>query len=449
VGGAREGGLLEWTGMSLLDYERRFSNLKMNVVGGAEKSPHKVAMLLAVIELIEKELITENRIKFDVILKAEFSSQFSRLAGPNDRDNPHLPFFHLRSSGFWKHHLKPGMSEPYSTLNTASGPGVINDHIAFAYLDDELMELLSNGVARELLKAALHRNLSQQDRRELLHDNRGWDWLECELIVADYFVMLNKEVCGEKLNKAEHYRNLMPLLNGRNRRAIESKHRNITAILLEMGQRYITGLSPLANYQRQLKKVVQAYIAGNQGEFERLVATAEEGVLDVPTPKNWDAVHDDDIPELITSIQEPKRQYLARKTNFSQRERNNRVLGEQGEAFVIAYERYRLERAGRADLAREIQWSSKKQGDGLGYDVRSFNHKRAEELFIEVKTTSSGKYQPFFISENEVSFSKDRAGQYCLYRVFDFKQKPQLYKLPGAVDQHVHLQAQSYKASFN
>lgn len=48
--------------MSLLSFERQFSNLKLNTRGGGEKSPHKVAMLLAVIELIAAEVITENKI---------------------------------------------------------------------------------------------------------------------------------------------------------------------------------------------------------------------------------------------------------------------------------------------------------------------------------------------------------------------------------------------------
>ena len=47
-------------------------------------------------------------------------------------------------------------------------------------------------------------------------------------------------------------------------------------------------------------------------------------------------------------------------------------FGESGEQFVLDFERFRLTRAGRCDLATEVEWSSKVQGDGLGYDVRSF-----------------------------------------------------------------------------
>ena len=435
--------------MSLLSFEHQFSNLKLNTRGGGEKSPHKVAMLLAVIDLIETCQLTNNQIYFDASLKDRFSTYFAQLAGPADRNNPHLPFFHLRSSGFWHHQIKPGKADSFNQLSTPSAPGIIQEHIGFAYLDDELFELLTNGVARELLKASLHENLTAKNRSELLRVGNGWDWLECEAVVQDYFVMLNKELGGQKLNKAEHRRALLPKLNNRSQGSIEFKHQNISAVLLEMGQPYIQGYKPAFNYQQQLKQVVLAHMAAHEQDVESIAMAAENSLPQEASKIDWGNVHDADIPERIAPIQVPQRQYLARKTNYTERERNNRQLGERGEAFVIEFERYRLQRANREDLAREVEWSSSEKGDGLGYDVRSFDPIRDEELFIEVKTTNSGKYQPFFISENEVAFSKERAKNYSLYRVYDFRSQARIFQLHGSVDQYVHLQPQSYKACFN
>lgn len=435
--------------MSLLSFERQFSNLKLNTRGGGEKSPHKVAMLLAVIELIAAEVITENKIFFNEKLKEVFTKNFNALAKESDRNNPHLPFFHLRSSGFWHHHLKPGKASSYAELATASGAGILAENIAFAYLDDELFELLGNGVARELLKTSLHKNLTDQDRNQLLDVGKGWDWLQCEVTVQDYFLMLNKELVGQKYSKAEHRRALLSKLKNRSEGSIEFKHQNISAVLVEMGQPYIQGYKPAFNYQQQLKQVVLAHLAAHPSVIDSIAQAADSLGPELPTQIDWASVFDSEIPERISSIQEPARQYLARKTNFCERERNNRQLGERGEAFVIEFERYRLNQAGRADLAKEVEWSSSSRGDGLGYDVRSFNTDRDGELFIEVKTTSSGKYQPFFISDNEVAFSNACAQHYSLYRVYDFKQQARIYQLPGAVDQYVHLQPQSYKASFS
>ncbi|MCP3669994.1 MAG: DUF3883 domain-containing protein, partial [Gammaproteobacteria bacterium] len=113
------------------------------------------------------------------------------------------------------------------------------------------------------------------------------------------------------------------------------------------------------------------------------------------------------------------------------------------------YEQFRMRQAQRPDLVDEIEWRSKTEGDGLGYDIRSFDPLLDREQFIEVKTTNNGKYQPFFISANEVDFSKGRGDQFQLYRVFNFRAAPRIFQLPGAIDRHVHLTAQNYKASFS
>ena len=78
--------------MSVLEYEKRFAQLNVNRANN-RASPHKVAMLMAVMELIESEAVTENCIHFDTALTETFSRQFSNLASDADRDNPHLPFF--------------------------------------------------------------------------------------------------------------------------------------------------------------------------------------------------------------------------------------------------------------------------------------------------------------------------------------------------------------------
>ena len=70
-------------------------------------------------------------------------------------------------------------------------------------------------------------------------------------------------------------------------------------------------------------------------------------------------------------------------------------------------------------------------------------------MFIEVKTTNSGKYQPFYISQNEVEFSREFNQQYSLYRVYDFrKRERRLYRMPGFVEDHVSLNPILYRAGF-
>lgn len=429
--------------MGLLFYEKLFNNIQNASSLGDSSSRKHVAMLEAVIVLIEKELIQQNRIYFDQKLRNAFDAVSSIGS------EAYLPYCTLINTGFWHHHIRPGMRQPYQSLITAPDHNFIENQIEFAYLDDALFELLSNHFSRELLKTALQQSITSQIRDKILRAGNGWDWLECEHIVSDYFCMLYKELRGEQYNKTQHRRKLQEKLNNRSDGSIEYKHQNISAILLELGQTYISGYKPAFNYQQQLQKVVLAHLAANPSTVEHITAHAEIAPsIQIPLHIDWESVLDTTLPEKIPHIAGNTREYLARKLNFSERERLNRKLGECGEQFVIACEQSRLNKAGRPDLAQEVQWVSQELGDGLGYDIRSFDPVRETELFIEVKTTKSGKYQPFFVTDNELAFSKDASENYCLYRVYDFDKDSRLFLLPGAIDSHVNLQAKSYKAFF-
>ncbi|PVY76856.1 uncharacterized protein DUF3883 [Tamilnaduibacter salinus] len=435
--------------MSLLDYEQRFSALRVNSAGG-NRSPHKVALLRAVMDLVESGQIQENAFYFDDRLRARFTDHFQELAGPSDRDNPHLPFFHLRSEGFWHHKERPGQRERYADQNTVTSPGALNALVDYAFLDDELFELLGNRIARELLKSAMEKNLDETAIRELIQPGRGgWDWLECEFLVADYMAMMEKHLAGVKYSKADHRRALQAYLNNRSRPSIEFKHRNISAVLLEQGLPYLPGYRPAHNYQQQLGQVVLSYLAGHQSLLDDLTQLAGGSVTEPePSPMDWSKVYDPNPPDRIPYVAESRPSYIARRIDFSERERRNRSLGQSAESFVVQLERQRLTEEGRPDLAAEVEWSSLKRGDGLGFDIRSFDARRDEERFLEVKATHSGKYQPFFISENERAFSNDYSDAYRLYRVYEFSMSPRLFVLPGAVEQYVHLIPRSYQARF-
>jgi len=432
--------------MSLNYYEQQFRQLNINRSQG-RGSPHKMCMLLSVIELIRTGDISANRIYFDDVLKSTFSKYFNRYRTEQDRDNPHLPFFHLRSEPFWHHQVKHGQDANYEALSSASGSGVIEQTIAFAYLDETLFELLKNQFARDYLTATLESTLEEQDLRKILEQPKGWDWLECEVTVQSYFAMLEKELRGERYNKAEYRRALLPKLHDRSEGAIEFKHQNISAILLELGFPYIAGYKPAFNYQQQLKDVVEIYLVE---KYQPLVEETESFIDSTgeATPvTNWAAIIEE-APEKRPPREKKARAFKPRQFNYAERESHNRRLGESGEAFVLDYEKHRLAQAGREDLVKEIEWTSKTQGDGAGYDIRSFLPEHDEELFIEVKTTNSGKYQPFLISDNEVAFAEQYAEHYALYRVFQYRTAPKLYILKGQLSKYVHLDPKEYRATF-
>ena len=275
-----------------------------------------------------------------------------------------------------------------------------------------------------------------------------WSRVECEAIVDDYLSMLAAECRREPYSKAEHRRNLQRHLVDRSDGSIEYKHQNISAALIRAGHIYIPGYKPAWNYQSLLEDVV----------FDRLanVATAisrhEEALIE-QSPQLSEIRK---VSSLIVAPPEKRpaqdiqenRRWQPRKVDYAAREARNRRLGDRGEEFVLELERRRLAEADREDLVADVEWTSKVQGDGAGYDLRSFKGETDEPLYIEVKTTNSGKYQPFMMSAGEVSFSHEHADQFAIYRVFEFSKSPNIFILNGAVSDHVYLNASVFRATF-
>lgn len=277
---------------------------------------------------------------------------------------------------------------------------------------------------------------------------RDWRRSEVEATVRDYLDMWACERRGESFNKAAHNRALRQHLDDRSRGAVERKHQNVSAVLIELGFPCIDGYKPLRNVQGLLREVVQERLP----EFEALVAReVEQPQLQVPVGDLLGILVDPPKPT-APEIRQPRPEYAVpgrttEPVDYLLREARNRSLGAAGEALIMKYERLRLERAGKDHLVPNIEQVSKTMGDRAGYDIRSY-HTDGRDRFIEVKTTRYGRYTPFYISDGEVRFSKANADSYHLYRVFGFSKSPQLFTLPGEVGQHVRLQATTYRAQF-
>lgn len=118
------------------------------------------------------------------------------------------------------------------------------------------------------------------------------------------------------------------------------------------------------------------------------------------------------------------------------------------EQYVLEVEKKRLIGHGRKDLARRVEWVSETQGDGAGFDVLSFDEVDGAELYIEVKTTTLGKFFPFYVTANEIACSESHPEKYRLYRVFGFPEKRRIYILMGALSESCRLVPTQYKAIF-
>jgi len=238
-------------------------------------------------------------------------------------------------------------------------------------------------------------------------------------------------------------------VSNRTKPSVEFKHRNVSAVLLNLGLPYIDGYKPSKNFQRSLVDSVRMYLEANSALFVKLDQATESTPDALPKLDSWDRLFEappEDTP-LPDDPPEPWRSRQGRKIDFARRDAGNRRLGRLGEEFAVELERRRLRGQGRDDLAKKVEWVSDTSGDGLGFDVLSFNDVDDSERLVEVKTTTQGKYFPFFVTTNEVRCSEAMVSHYHLYRLFRFAHRPRLYVLHGALSDLCRLEPVSYRAT--
>jgi hypothetical protein len=269
----------------------------------------------------------------------------------------------------------------------------------------------------------------------------GTDWQEDELdvIVADYFAMLEADLSGQPYIKSRHNAAMVAEI-GRSRGSVEFKHQNISAVLDELGMPWIPGYKPRRNYQDDLVDAIDRYLTQRPAILEPVPALAlpplPAGIFVSP-------------PELTAAAEGiPARlQRLVRKFDPVERDHRNRSLGKAGEEFVFNLERRQLTEAGRLDLVRKVRWVAAEDGDGAGYDVLSFDPAGRERL-VEVKTTNGSARTPFFLTRNERAFAEERPAEWRIYRVHLFATAPRIFTLSPPLGRAVDLSPETWRASF-
>jgi Domain of unknown function (DUF3883) len=266
------------------------------------------------------------------------------------------------------------------------------------------------------------------------------DWTPAEIaaIVTDYFAMLDNEIAGRPYSKTVH-RHASRLIVKRSPGSVERKHQNISSVLRNLGFPWVNGYKPLPNSQEALIEAVERHL--------------EENIVAVDTTPSASAGATIDLASVFVPPPKPKKKTktsqaaarIARKFDPALRDEANRTLGAAGEKFVLDVERKRLSAAGKNDLAKKVAWVSEDQGDGLGYDIVSYEDDGAE-IYIEVKTTKGSIDTSFFVSENERRAATAKAAAFRLYRVFDYGKKPQIYRLTGPLEAELKLEPASYRA---
>lgn len=119
----------------------------------------------------------------------------------------------------------------------------------------------------------------------------------------------------------------------------------------------------------------------------------------------------------------PNRLKLSRKTtktktDFVEKQRINKRIGDLGEELVFEYEREKLK---RLSITKEPLYVAHTD-DTQGFDILSFDQSE-EEIYIEVKTTTKSHEAEFFITATELKKSIEVGEKYRLYRVYDFNEE--------------------------
>lgn len=105
-----------------------------------------------------------------------------------------------------------------------------------------------------------------------------------------------------------------------------------------------------------------------------------------------------------------------RYVDFIGLHKRRKRIGDLGEQLVLEHERNKF-----PSKKEEIVIVSNSKGDGEGFDILSFDE-AGKEKYIEVKTTTSGQYQPFFITWTELERSRKEGDNYYLYRLYNLNE---------------------------
>jgi putative restriction endonuclease len=147
--------------MRVEDYTERFAKLRTAAspihwsAVTYHRAPHKPLLLLAVMDLFAQGTITSNLIEPSSDLGELFNLYWARVMPPDRRGNLALPFFHLKSDGFWHLMPRPGQEAFLAAVRRISSVNQLRDTVLGAQMDEELYALLCVEESRDLLRVVL------------------------------------------------------------------------------------------------------------------------------------------------------------------------------------------------------------------------------------------------------------------------------------------------------
>lgn len=135
-------------------YVDHFTSLKTARVAG-KKAPHKAVLLLAIMELVEKGIITSPRIELTEKLEDSFGRVWKRYVGYSLIFQPKVatPFWHMQNEPFYRLYTTGGKKATGMKSNY-SIPWLREN--AYAIIDEKLLRQMQDETTRAELYFALY-----------------------------------------------------------------------------------------------------------------------------------------------------------------------------------------------------------------------------------------------------------------------------------------------------
>ena len=134
----------------------RLYNLRRDKRGSHER-PHKPALLLSLIDLLDRKIVIVNLFPLSEDLVATFKRYFAVVKKHDDQPTIQNPYFHLCGDKIWKLVPAAGDSPIYQEGASSGAPSVaeLRRRTAGGQFEEGLWLLLSDPVARHQLREAL------------------------------------------------------------------------------------------------------------------------------------------------------------------------------------------------------------------------------------------------------------------------------------------------------
>lgn len=193
------------------DYIRRFARLRTDKSRARwtettnYRAPHKPLLLLSVMDLFEQGEVRSNLIELSPDLGESFARYWENIFPFERTGNLVLPFFHLRSEGFWHLLSKPGKEDALRSASQIRSLSQLQNHALGARLDEDLYQLLQTRECRDRLRRALIASYFAPEARDSLIE-QGAVNRDAFLYSKELLEKPGDDIVKEVLTEEEMYR---------------------------------------------------------------------------------------------------------------------------------------------------------------------------------------------------------------------------------------------------